>query len=93
MLAPQVNGRDVMTISGVMQTKIGEKLMKKFIEHDAAQCGYCIPGMVTTAFCLIKDKNNTLEEDEIKYMMAGNLCRCGGYPAQIKAIKEASSEI
>ncbi|MGC8558672.1 MAG: (2Fe-2S)-binding protein [Nitrososphaeria archaeon] len=93
VLAPQAEGKEITTISGVINTEIGKKLMENFIKYDAAQCGYCIPGMVTTTFALLNSKRKPLSEDEIKYNMSGNLCRCGGYPAQIKAIKKTSQEI
>ncbi|MGC9209547.1 MAG: (2Fe-2S)-binding protein [Nitrososphaeria archaeon] len=92
VLAPQVGGKSVTTVSGIMQTDTGRRIKEKFIKYDATQCGYCIPGMVTTAFALIKRKGRDLDDDTIRYMMSGNLCRCGGYPAQMLAIKEAASE-
>jgi aerobic-type carbon monoxide dehydrogenase small subunit (CoxS/CutS family) len=91
ILAPQVAKREVFTIEGIVKTAIGERLIDEFETNDAAQCGYCIPGMIVTAYALVKQGKN-MNDDLIKEWMAGNICRCGGYIPQLKAIRKVIDE-
>lgn len=91
MLAPEADGKELLTIEGL--TKNGElsDLQKMFIEHHAFQCGFCTPGMIMSAKALL-DKNPNPTRDEVKEAIAGNLCRCTGYQQIIEAI-EATSQL
>lgn len=83
----EVEGKSVTTIEGII-SKDGElhDLQKSFIEHGAVQCGFCTPGMIMSAKALIDEKEKPTV-DEIKNVIAGNLCRCTGYVKIIDAIK------
>lgn len=78
-------GRRVMTIEGASATKVGKALQNAFVEHGGAQCGICTPGMILAAAPL---KPGASEHD-IKVALAGNLCRCTGYPAIFRSVKSA----
>ncbi|MEM3265413.1 MAG: (2Fe-2S)-binding protein [Thermoplasmata archaeon] len=91
ILAPQVDGHDVKTIDYIVQTEEGRSLRDAFVSNDAVQCGYCIPGMVTTAYALVKERKG-VNDEAIKQYMSGNLCRCTGYINQLKAIKMVSMQ-
>ncbi|MDG7041931.1 MAG: (2Fe-2S)-binding protein, partial [Nitrososphaerota archaeon] len=86
---PQVIGRSVETIESIKYTAEGKALLNSFVKNDAAQCGYCIPGMIVTAYALLRDKDE-VDDQAIKEYMSGNLCRCTGYTNQFKAIRMAS---
>jgi aerobic-type carbon monoxide dehydrogenase small subunit (CoxS/CutS family) len=88
----EVQGKDVVTIEGLAKGKDLHPLQKAFIEQDAMQCGFCTPGMVLTAYSLLKE-NSKPTESEIIYAMDDNLCRCGSYKRIIKAIQTAASEM
>jgi len=90
VLAPQANGRKITTIEGL--GKAGMLLQESFIELDAVQCGYCIPGMIMTAAALVKEKQNPKEE-EVKRYLSGNLCRCTGYQQQVQAVMLACKKM
>ena len=92
VLAPQIDGRTVTTIEGLGNEKKLHAVQEAFIELDAAQCGYCIPGMIMTASALVKDIPNPTEAD-IKRLLSGNLCRCTGYQQQIEAVKLACKRL
>lgn len=86
LLAIEAEGREIVTIEGLSH---GEKLhpvQDAFIEHHAIQCGFCSPGMILTASALL-EKNTTPTEDEIRYALSGNICRCTGYAKIIDAVK------
>ena len=88
-LALDVEGREIMTVEGIMD---GEKLgpvQRAFVEEDAFQCGYCTPGQVMAAEGLLR-KNPNPNMDEIREGMCGNLCRCGTYAHIFKAVRRAS---
>lgn len=87
MLAIECGGREIETIEGIATA--GHPLIEAYIKHSCMQCGFCTPGFVVTAKALL-DRNPDPSLDEIKEAMVGNLCRCGTYPAHIKAIQEAS---
>jgi aerobic-type carbon monoxide dehydrogenase small subunit (CoxS/CutS family) len=79
------DGRRVMTIEGAAATKAGKALQDAFVEHGGAQCGICTPGMILAAAPLKPGAS----EEAIKIALAGNLCRCTGYPAIFRSVKAA----
>lgn len=91
-LAPQIDGHQVTTIEGLGSRDKLHPVQKAFIELDAAQCGYCIPGMIMTASSLIEENPN-LTEKEIRRYLSGNLCRCTGYQQQVEAVMLASKQV
>ncbi len=78
----------IETVEGI--AKANHPLIEAYIKHSCMQCGFCTPGFVVTAKALL-DRNPDPTVDEIKEAMVGNLCRCGTYPAHIKAIQEAAA--
>jgi aerobic carbon-monoxide dehydrogenase small subunit len=78
-------GRKVITIEGAAKTRIGKALQNAFVEHGGAQCGICTPGMILAAAPL--KKGATLQD--IKTALAGNLCRCTGYPSIFRSVDAA----
>jgi aerobic carbon-monoxide dehydrogenase small subunit len=88
-LAVEIDGAELTTVEGL--TKNGEMdiLQKKFVEHNAIQCGFCTPGMLMAAKALLLNNKNPSEMD-IKRALAGNICRCTGYKPIIDAVKDAA---
>lgn len=87
-----VDGKEILTIEGLARNGRLHPLQKAFVKHDALQCGYCIPGMVLTAYgLLVRNPRPNLEE--IKEGMNENLCRCGCYQRIIQAIQDAVQEM
>jgi carbon-monoxide dehydrogenase small subunit len=88
--AGQVEGRNVVTVEGLAQTS-GElsRLQQAFIEHGAAQCGICTPGMLLAAHVLLQ-RTRRLSADDVREGLAGNLCRCTGYTKIIDAVLSCS---
>lgn len=81
----QVEGRDVVTIEGLADGRRLTALQQAFIDHGAAQCGICTPGMLLAAHALL-ERGNRLSADEVRVGLAGNLCRCTGYTKIIDAV-------
>lgn len=92
VLAPQVEGRRVETIEGIGSGEDLHPLQEAFIDESAAQCGYCIPGMIMSAKSLL-DRDPDPSRDEIRSALSGNLCRCTGYTKIIKAVEAAAAKI
>jgi len=88
----EVKGKEVVTIEGLAKGKDLHPLQKAFMEKDATQCGFCTPGMILTAYSLLK-KNSKPSESEIIHAMDDNLCRCGSYRRIIKAIQTTAVEM
>jgi len=92
VLAPQVSGRDVVSIEG-----LGDKdgsmsdLQAAFVKYGAVQCGYCTPGLVIAGEALLRD-NHFASRDEITDGIAGNLCRCTGYQQIVDAIEQTARQ-
>lgn len=86
-LAIECNGKTVETIEGIAAAN--HPLIDTYVKHHCMQCGYCTPGFVVTAKALL-DRNTNPTEDEVKEVLAGNLCRCGTYPQHVKAVLEAA---
>lgn len=92
ILALQVEGRKVTTLNGILDKPLMGKLRQAFLENGAIQCGFCTPGMLISAYALLKE-NPKPTADEVKKAIEGNLCRCTGYVNIIKAIIHASKSI
>ena len=90
--AMKVDGARVETIEGLSDGEKLHPIQEAFIEHFAAQCGYCTPGFIMSAKALL-DRNPDPSEEEIKEAIAGNLCRCTGYYQIVDAIKAAVARI
>jgi len=89
VLAPQIDGREVVTAEGLGSKSSPHPVQREFVEQDAVQCGYCIPGMIVT-LSWIHGHAPGASDAEIKRLMSGNLCRCTGYLQQIEALKAAA---
>jgi carbon-monoxide dehydrogenase small subunit len=92
MLTVQCDGAEVLTIEGVAQSGELSALQEAFHVDHALQCGFCTPGMITRAHRLLRENPNPSEE-EIRYWMAGNLCRCTGYQNIVKAVQSAAKKL
>jgi carbon-monoxide dehydrogenase small subunit len=89
VLAMQARGRSVRTIEGLGETGALHPLQDAFVRHGVPQCGFCIPGVLMAAAALLAENEHPTEE-EIRYGIAGNLCRCTGYTKMLAAIAEAA---
>ena len=90
VLAAEAEGRTVQTVEGVAQGSQLSAVQQQFLEHGALQCGICTPGFVVAAEKLI-EKNPDPTEEEARYFLAGNLCRCTGYDKIIMAVLYAAA--
>tara|TARA_R110002096_G_scaffold367840_1_gene561073 strand:+ start:3944 stop:4435 length:492 start_codon:yes stop_codon:yes gene_type:complete len=89
----QANGSEVLTIEGFAQPDgTLHALQNAFRNDHGLQCGFCTPGMITRAYRLLKENTNPTEE-EIRWGISGNLCRCTGYQNIVKAIQSAAAEL
>lgn len=92
VLSGELNGADIVTIEGL---KIGPELhpvQKAFLQDGGAQCGYCTPGMLMMSKALLDENPNPSEED-IRFALSGNLCRCTGYAKIVQAVQDAAAII
>ena len=92
MLAVQCDGARVETIEGISDSGAIADLQDAFARRNALQCGFCTPGMITRAYRLLQENKNPTEE-EIRYGISGNLCRCTGYQNIVKAIQFAAAKL
>jgi len=92
VLGVEAEGRRIETIEGMANGETLHPLQRKFIEHAALQCGICTPGILIAAKALLK-KNPDPSEEEIRFGLAGNLCRCTGYDKVVRAVQSAAKEM
>ena len=92
VLGVEAEGREINTIEGLADGDSLHPLQSKFIEHAALQCGVCTPGFLVAAKVLL-DRNPNPNEAEIRYALAGNLCRCTGYDKIVRAVTAAAKEV
>ena len=92
VLAAEARDRQVTTIEGMAQGGKLHVLQQKFLEHAALQCGICTPGFIVAAKALL-DRNPDPSEEEVRYWLAGNLCRCTGYDKIVRAVLDAAGEM
>jgi len=92
VLGAEADGRQVSTIEGLAKGDKLHPLQRIFIEHAALQCGICTPGFLVASKALL-EKNPDPTETEIRYWLAGNLCRCTGYDKIVRAVTSAAAEM
>ena len=92
VMGVEANGKKVETIEGLAVGDDLHPLQQKFIEHIALQCGICTPGLLVASKALLEENPDPTEE-EIRYWLAGNLCRCTGYHKIIEAVQDAAREM
>jgi carbon-monoxide dehydrogenase small subunit len=92
VLAGEAQGRRVDTIEGVAEGSQLHPVQQKFLENAALQCGFCTPGFIVASKALL-DKNPNPTETEVRYWLAGNLCRCTGYDKIVRAVLDAAAEL
>ena len=92
MLAVQCDGAQVLTVEGLEQGGALHAIQQAFHEEHGLQCGYCTPGMLTRCYRLLMENPNPSEQ-EIRYGIAGNLCRCTGYQNIVKAVQSAAKKL
>ncbi len=90
VLAPQVDGQQVITVEGLADGNHLTPLQESFLDHDAVHCGFCTPGMLMSAKALL-DESPEPSELEVRTAISGNLCRCSGYQQIVDAIKEVNN--
>jgi carbon-monoxide dehydrogenase small subunit len=91
MFAVQANGGEVRTVEGLAPDGVLSPLQESFWEQHGLQCGFCTPGILMTATELLDNAVGLLSEDEIRYAISGNLCRCTGYQNVVTAIRNESA--
>jgi carbon-monoxide dehydrogenase small subunit len=92
MLGVEAENAEIVTVEGMSQNGKPHPLQKAFADLGAAQCGYCIPGILLTAKALL-DENPHPTREEIRQALSGNLCRCTGYTKILQAVELAAKEI
>ncbi len=92
VLGAEAEGREVTTIEGMAVGEQLHPLQQKFLEHAALQCGICTPGILVAAKALL-DRTDNPTETEVRYWLAGNLCRCTGYDKIVRAVMDAAAEM
>jgi carbon-monoxide dehydrogenase small subunit len=92
VLGAEAEGREVRTVEGIAKGDQLHPLQRKFIEHAALQCGICTPGFLVASKALL-EKNPNPTEHEIRFWLAGNLCRCTGYDKIVRAVVSAAAEM
>jgi carbon-monoxide dehydrogenase small subunit len=92
MLAVEADGHSVTTIEGLTPADGLNAMQDAFLEHGAAQCGFCIPGMIVSALHLLETTPDPSPE-EIREGLSGNLCRCGGYKRMVRAVSAVAARI
>ncbi|MEE2998029.1 MAG: (2Fe-2S)-binding protein [Pseudomonadota bacterium] len=92
VMGVEANGKSIETIEGMADGDDLHPLQQKFIDHIALQCGICTPGLLIASKALLSENPDPTEE-EIRYWLAGNLCRCTGYHKVIEAVQDAAREM
>lgn len=92
ILSGELDGADIVTIEGLKMGPELHPIQKAFIQDGGAQCGYCTPGMLMMSKALL-DENPNPTEEEIRFALSGNLCRCTGYVKIVQAVQDAAAII
>jgi carbon-monoxide dehydrogenase small subunit len=89
VLGVEIDGQEVLTVEGLADWRGLHPLQQAFLDNDALQCGYCLPGILIASKALL-DRESNPSEERIRAWLAGNLCRCTGYDKIVRAVQEAA---
>jgi carbon-monoxide dehydrogenase small subunit len=92
VMAAEADGAEIGTVEGIAHGHALHPLQTQFLQHAALQCGICTPGFLVAAKALL-ERNANPSEEEIRYWLAGNLCRCTGYRQIVEAVQDAAAEL
>lgn len=92
VLGVEAEGKSVTTVEGIAQGDQLHPVQQRFLEYAALQCGFCTPGFIVATKALLDDNPNPTET-EIRYWLAGNLCRCTGYDKIVRAVQAAAADV
>ena len=92
VLTVQAEGAELLTIEGLAKGGVLHALQEGFMQEHGLQCGFCTPGMITRAYRLLQENPNPTD-DEVRYWISGNLCRCTGYQNIVKAVQYAARKL
>ena len=92
VFAPEAQGAEILTVEGIAESEKLHPLQHAFLEGAALQCGICTPGFLVAAKALL-DRNPSPTEEEVRYAIAGNLCRCTGYDKIVRSILDVADEM
>jgi carbon-monoxide dehydrogenase small subunit len=92
VLGVEADGRQIATVEGISRGERLHPLQQRFLEHAALQCGVCTPGFLVAAKSLL-DRNANPTEEEVRFGLAGNLCRCTGYDKIVRAVLDAAADL
>jgi len=92
VLGVEINGQEILTAEGLARSGNLHELQQAFLDNGAIQCGFCTPGMLMASKALL-DRHPDPTEEQIRFWLAGNLCRCTGYEKIIRAVKDAASRL
>lgn len=92
VMAPEAEGRSIETVEGLAPPGTLHPVQQQFLEHAALQCGFCTPGFLVAAKALL-ERNPDPTETEVRYGLAGNLCRCTGYDKIVQAVLDAAAQM
>jgi len=92
VLTVQAEGAELLTIEGLAKGGVLHALQEGFMQEHGLQCGFCTPGMITRAYRLLQENPNPTDE-EVRYWISGNLCRCTGYQNIVKAVQYAARKL
>lgn len=90
--ALQLDGSRVVTVEGVREWPVFERIERAFVENGSVQCGLCIPGYVMSTVAVLDETGPGADADELRRALAGNLCRCTGYDKVLRAVEELAAE-
>ncbi len=92
VLVPDAVGRDIVTIEALAGDGTPHPVQRQMVEQGGVQCGYCTPGMIMSAYALLQENPHPTDE-EIRFAISGNICRCTGYGKIVKAVRAAAEEV
>jgi carbon-monoxide dehydrogenase small subunit len=92
VLVPDAVNQEIVTIEALAEDGVPHPVQRQMVEQGGVQCGYCTPGMIMSAYALLRENPDPTDE-EIRFAISGNICRCTGYGKIVQAVREAAAEV
>jgi aerobic-type carbon monoxide dehydrogenase small subunit (CoxS/CutS family) len=92
-LATQAEGKEILTLDGVMKTELGKRISSSFLENFGMQCGFCTAGFAMSLYQLFKDASGPVSDEDLRETLSGHICRCTGYVDILKAARQVQPSV